>query len=198
MKTEKELKNLLMSIDRKGYPAYKQTKGEYAFDGYILSIDHVQGDPFASPSKVSVKINARTAGYPKEYYRDTHRRIALQDMLTRRFAREIARGDRHDAGSGKSGLILSSRPGQEILERTSCRIVPDTGEVIYRMEMGFPAFGRSINARGLIHMLYDQLPEYVDRALIYHKNEERKYLDTLYLADDQLAVRKAMEDMGPE
>ena len=54
MKTSLELRNHLKSIDHRGYPAYKDLKGQYDFKDYVLSIDHVQGDPFAAPSKVSV------------------------------------------------------------------------------------------------------------------------------------------------
>ena len=50
MHTAADLKDLLERIDRRGYPAYKDTKGAYRFPGYVLSIDHVQGDPFAAPS----------------------------------------------------------------------------------------------------------------------------------------------------
>ena len=66
MQTSTDLKNLLKRIDHKGYPAYKDTKGMYQFPGYVLSIDHVQGDPFASPSKVSVHVKGAAAGFPKE------------------------------------------------------------------------------------------------------------------------------------
>ena len=59
MQSSAELKTLLNRIDHRGYPAYKDTKGTYQFPGYILSIDHVQGDPFASPSKVSVRVGGR-------------------------------------------------------------------------------------------------------------------------------------------
>ena len=47
MKTSNDLRELLTRIDHKGYPAYKDTRGSYQFEGYVLSIDHVQGDPFA-------------------------------------------------------------------------------------------------------------------------------------------------------
>ncbi|MBO6146147.1 MAG: isopentenyl-diphosphate delta-isomerase, partial [Lachnospiraceae bacterium] len=77
MRSSDELKKLLIEIDHRGYPAYKQTKGEYRFKGYILSIDHVQGDPFASPSKVSIRVDGGTAGFPDDFYRKKHRRIAL-------------------------------------------------------------------------------------------------------------------------
>ena len=87
MQTSTELRNLLSRIDHRSYPAYKDTRGMYQFPGYVLSIDHVQGDPFASPSKVSVHVKGKTAGFPRELYKDTHQRIALQDELTRQFGR---------------------------------------------------------------------------------------------------------------
>ncbi|MBR1523148.1 MAG: ABC-ATPase domain-containing protein [Lachnospiraceae bacterium] len=196
MRTSEDLRKMLFDIDHRSYPAYKQTKGEYRFDGYVLSIDHVQGDPFASPSKVSVRVGAGMAGFPEDYYTASHRRVALEDDLTRRFAEAVRKNDRRDSGSGKSGLIASSRPGQEVLERTCCRVIPGSGEIIFRMEVGFPAFGRSINSKELIHMLFDLLPEYVKTALTYHEKEKSRYEDMLYLADDRLAIREALKEEG--
>ena len=46
MKTAMNLRTMLKQIDRKGYPAYKSLAGRYDFGEYVLSIDHVQGDPF--------------------------------------------------------------------------------------------------------------------------------------------------------
>ena len=42
-----DLKNKLELIHRKSYPAYKSLRGSYTFGDFVLSIDHVQGDPFA-------------------------------------------------------------------------------------------------------------------------------------------------------
>ena len=39
MKSSSNLKSLLKNIDRKGYPAYKNTQGTYDFGTYFLSID---------------------------------------------------------------------------------------------------------------------------------------------------------------
>ena len=64
MKQSADLKRLLTSIDHKSYPAYKDVRGAYDFNTYILSIDHVQGDPFASPSHVSVKIFTTDDRFP--------------------------------------------------------------------------------------------------------------------------------------
>ena len=80
MQTATDLRNLLARIDRKGYPAYKDTKGAYQFPDYVLSIDHVQGDPFAAPSKVSIHVRGSAAAFPPSLYRTPVQRIALQDQ----------------------------------------------------------------------------------------------------------------------
>lgn len=36
MKSAEELRSLLRQIDHKGYPAYKDTKGRYQFEGYVF------------------------------------------------------------------------------------------------------------------------------------------------------------------
>ena len=87
------LQTLLNRIHRKSYPAYKETKGIYQFDRYVLSIDHVQGDPFASPSKVSIRVLGKDARFPSILYDSYEKRIALQDYLTRKF-QAVLPGDR--------------------------------------------------------------------------------------------------------
>lgn len=147
MQQSTDLQNLLHSVHRKSYPAYKSLRGSYQFDHYILSIDHVQGDPFASPSHISVRISHKTAGFPREYYSDHVTRITLSDYLTRQFEKQVSRYTFRAKGSGKSGLISVSHCGQEILERTACEIT-EKG-ITARFFIGFPANGRTINATEL-------------------------------------------------
>ncbi|MBR1628034.1 MAG: isopentenyl-diphosphate delta-isomerase, partial [Lachnospiraceae bacterium] len=111
MYTDTELKRLLEEIDHRGYPSYKRTAGKWEFKGFTLSIDHVQGDPFASPSNVSVIVDGKRAAFPEEYYKDEHRRVALEDHLLRLFSRALPRqqGDRgahseaRSEGRGRGG-----------------------------------------------------------------------------------------------
>ena len=105
MKSAADLKQLLEHIDHRGYPAYKDIRGRYQFRGYVLSIDHVQGDPFASPSKVSVEISGKVSGFPQRLYENFERRIALQDELLRQFGHQAEKAAFKAKGSGKSGLI---------------------------------------------------------------------------------------------
>ena len=122
MQASAQLKELLHSINRKSYPAYKSLRGAYQFDRYILSIDHVQGDPFASPSHISVKLSHRDTGFPGEYYKDSLTRITLGDFLNRQFEQQVNHYTFRAKGSGKSGLISVSHCGQEVLARTACEI----------------------------------------------------------------------------
>lgn len=193
MQSAAELKQLLDRIDHRGYPAYKDTKGQYQFQGYVFSIDHVQGDPFASPSKVSVQVKGSTAGFPEELYKGRHQRAALQDEMTRQFYRAIQKYAFRAKGSGKSGLISVSKCGQEVLERTACEINPKNGDVKLRFEVGFPANGRTINARELEKIVFEFLPECVEQSLFYKNCDKKRVRSIIDLAEDQQYIRDELE-----
>ena len=196
MQTSAELRSLLSRIDHRGYPAYKDTKGMYQFPGYILSIDHVQGDPFASPSKLSIHVKGKTAAFPPELYKDRHQRITLQDELTRKFGRQAEQFAFKAKGSGKSGLIAVSRCGQEVLERTACRLNPENGDIVMRFEVGFPANGRTINARELEKILFDFLPSCVRDSLFYKNLNPKRLRELIDLAEDQQYIREMLPKLG--
>ena len=194
MNTATELRTKLRNIDHRGYPAYKELKGQYNFGDYILSIDHVQGDPFASPSRLSVLVKKEKAGFPAEYYDTPAKRITLQDHLTRLFGRWVAGGSFQAKGSGKSGLMTVSRCGQQVLERTTMRV--QDGDVTLRFEAGFPANGRTINARELEKMLFDILPDCVRKSLYYVKIDQEKLKQAIRLCEDQQYIRQSLSEKG--
>lgn len=194
MKSAAELQALLRQIDHKSYPAYKDTRGQYQFQQYVLSIDHVQGDPFAAPSKVSLIVPGKVAGFDKGCYGERHRRITFQDYLLRRMAAKIREYSFKAKGSGKSGLLGISQPGQEILERSACTVNPSDGQVTIRMEIGFPANGRTINAGELVKILFDFLPVCVKQTLLAASCPKDGLEKVLYLADDQLYIRQQLKE----
>lgn len=196
MQSEAELRSLLKRIAYKSYPAYKDTKGTYRFPDYILSIDHVQGDPFASPSKVSVRLEGKRAGFPKELYREDYQRIALQDELTRQFGRRARQFAFKAKGSGKSGLFSVSACSQEVLERTACSINPETGDVVLRMEIGFPANGRRISEGELEKILCNFVPDCVKHTLLYKNMDAKRLEEIAELAEDRQHIRRLLPRMG--
>lgn len=196
MMNENDLRQCLRRIDHKGYPAYKDTKGMYQFPDYQLSIDHVQGDPFAAPSKISIHVNGKQAAFQKELYNKPWKRIALQDMILRNIASEIKRYSFKAKGSGKSGLIGITNPGQEILDRSGCSIDAESGKLIVRMEIGFPANGRTINARELEKILFEFLPVCVKKTLYANAYDEKQLEDVANLAEDQYFIRQQLKEQG--
>lgn len=195
MKSSAELKKDILAIDHRGYPGYKGLRGRYQFKDHVLSIDHVQGDPFASPSHLSVHVDGHKAGFPKDYYQDDISRITLQDHLTRCFGRALAPFSFKAKGSGKSGLLSISHCGQQVLERTACEVSAD-GSVTVRFEAGFPANGRSVNAGELVKMLFQFVPEAAQIALFYNRLNKNALKAAIELARDQQFIREHLSEHG--
>jgi len=194
MMNSDELRRTLYRIDGRGYKAYKDIRGAYEFPDYTLFVDYVQGDPFASPSRVRVKVPQIQADFPEDTYANRSREIALRDYLTRMFYLASQRISRGRKGTGKSGLIAIDRPGQEILERTSAFV--DRGFVEARFVMGLPAFGRRIAGRQAVEMFFEELPQIV-RASLYFRNlnseELYRHVET---AEDADFIRKQLSEKG--
>lgn len=190
MKNSEELRQQLRSINRKSYPAYKGLKGLYHFGNYILSIDHVQGDPFASPSHVSIQISHRDAGFPVEYYKNTLTGTTLCDYLTRQFEKQISQYSFRAKGSGKSGLLTVSHCGQEVFSRTACEIT-EKG-ITARFFVGFPANGRTINATELEKILFDFLPVCIQKSFFYSSLNTKELQNYIELAEDQEFIRQTL------
>lgn len=195
MRTASELREQLKRIDHRSYPAYKELRGQYDFGDYILSIDHVQGDPFATPSRLSVLVSGSRAGFPAELFDTMPKRITLQDQLARAFGRAIQKGSFQAKGSGKSGLLSVSRCGQQVLERTALRIAGG-GAITLRFEAGFPASGRTIQAGELGKMLFTILPEGVRSSLFYERADREKLKRAVRLCENQQFIREKLEELS--
>ena len=190
MWTVGELQSTLRRINGKGYGAYKDTIGMYQFPDYVFSIDHVQSDPHAPPSKVSVRINSDVAGFPKELYRLPVQQVALQDELVRQFGRVVHRRQSQFRYPGPVHIV---RCCQEVLERTACHVDPQTGNVLVRFEIAFPARGRTVSAWELQTTLCEHLPEYVSAALYYRNLDAAGLKRIAELAEDQQVLRDTLD-----
>ena len=194
MKGSMELKNELFKIDGKGYKAYKALEGRYDFKKYVLSIDHVQGDPFASPSRVRVIIDNKVAQIPEELFDNKNKEIAVCDFLTRLFSKNIRNQSEKIFGSGKSGLIEISRCPQEILERTA--IIRNKNFFEVRFYVGFPARGRSVLARELEKIIFNIIPNIVESTFIYKNINKLALINRVKLMEDQCFIRENLKKKG--
>ncbi|SFQ37596.1 Predicted ATPase of the ABC class [Lachnospiraceae bacterium XBB1006] len=192
----KQLEKLLQETDHKSYPAYKRLAGNYRFPGFTLTIDHVQGDPFAAPSALHITLTKAQHQLPEAYYNTAHRCIMLQDFILRRFETVLRTYDRKAKGSGKSGTLSVTHPHQEVLNRSALQINPRTGELTVRFCVGFPAAGRTTLSMELRKILMDYLPDCVKKSLIVAALPSDSLKKALALSDDQQCLRKQLSDLG--
>lgn len=194
MRSAKDLRQLLEMIDHKSYPAYKETSGAWRFDKYVLCIDHVQGDPFAAPSRLHVELMGAAAGIPEALYDTREKKTAMEDYLLRRFYRQAGKYSFQAKGSGKSGVISVMHPGQEVAYRSAVEIDAKSGALLARFEVGFPANGRTINSRELIKILFQFLPQCVEQSLLYKNLDEKAAEAAVQLAAEQTSLRRQMKE----
>ena len=194
MATGADLETILRRIDGRGYKAYRAIRGRYDLGGFRFSVDHVQGDPFAAPSRMSVRLESGRAGFPDFLSASRTRRIALADFLTRAFhgaIRVTALGRR---GTGRSGLFEIDRGNQEVLEANS--VVIHRGYLEARFTVGLPAAGRSIRGRQAAEMLLSELPRIVQRSLFYARLPGEPLRRQIQVVEDQEALRNQLEERG--
>ncbi len=190
MKSVSQLKDTLNRIDRRGYKAYRDIQGEYCAGSMVIAIDHVQADPFAAPSRLRLIFERGNLDLPDP--RSELERVTLEDFLARRFRDAVKSGTSRGPGSGKSGAIQIDAGRQEVLERTACRVSPETVEL--RVSAGLPAQGRTILGRAADTLLTEQLPELARGACVLDQDAQREaryFLDTITDAD---AIRRQLQE----
>jgi predicted ABC-class ATPase len=187
MPSKEDLRKILARIDGRGYKAYKEIEGDYDFGEFRLLLDHVQGDPFASPSRVRLQVNQKYAGIPFSLFQNRTRAIALEDYLTREFAKAIRACARGNRGIGGSGRISVDFPGQEVLERTSCSVGKEMVEI--RLTMGLPAAGRTILGRQAEEMFFGEIPRIVEQSLLYSSLPSDQVGTHVEVVEDQEHIR---------
>jgi len=188
----KQLRKKLLALDGGSYKSYKAITGTYQYPDFELSIDHVQGDPFATPSRLSIRINSNHAGFPENLWHNSIRRIALEDYLGRAIKSAIKKHVKGRRGSGGSGEINISTSGQQVLVRNAVLIAPRSNPDIIeaRIVLGLPAQGRRADGKQAAVMFMDELPKVVDAALRYHNHEAQvvqKHVDSV---EDQETLRQ--------
>jgi predicted ABC-class ATPase len=194
MKGIDQLESTLRGLDGKGYKAYKGIKGAYRADGYILHIDHVQGDPYAIPSRFRAEVPGSSTALPEWTRSSSVRRRATADFINRRLADTLATaGER--SGSGKSGELRVLRPAQEVLARSALEVEPD-GAVRARFRVGLPARGRRIKGRTAADLVCDSLPDALRDALLFPSLDAASLRDHVATVEDAVALRDQLVDRG--
>jgi len=191
MNTVDALVDFLKGIDGQGYKAYKGLRGTWAFPDFALHVDHVQGDPFAQPSRVRVILPQEAAALEDDVLSSRSRRLGVASLLARRF-HEAAQGTMVRRGSGKSGIIEIETPGQEVLAQTAV-IVGDDGTVEARFRIGLPAQGRQARGHEAIALLTTDVPAVVSQSLRAGSVGRQDILEHALTNEDADALRAELD-----
>jgi len=191
----RKLKNTLQLINGKGYKSYKKITGIYQFANFSLSIDHVQGDPFAIPSRISIQVPTSNAGFPITAWTSKNnnpvRRIALEDYLGRIVKNNIQKFCKGQRGSGGSGIISIETNGQKSLLRNAIFIKQDIIEA--RLVIGLPADDRRVAGLQAQEMLFNELPAIIEQSLFYKNLSAQELIDSVNSAEDQDILRSKLK-----
>ena len=177
------LRAKLLGLDGRNYKAYKDIQGwDVEFARFSLRIDHVQGDPYAAPSRLRVFVPLDQAHLPAKALKNSARRRATRDFLARSF-RSSARPERD----------LSIEAGkQTVLERTACLLSGDDIELRFRLEL--PGRGRRIMGRRAAELLCSRLPEIVEQSLMSPHLNLEDLEQHCAVVEDQEALRAQLTD----
>lgn len=189
MKEASALFQTIQRIDGSGYKAYKDLEGSYRFERFVLHIDHVQGDPFATASKLRISL---AHDFPAWSYRNRSREVALRDFLARQFARQIPLVSRGEKSGAKGGTISIDKPGQEVLERTAVMLYGP--EVELRFRLSLPAFGRKIAGKQALAIFQQEIPALVEKSLFFAALEEASLQEHVEVNEDADALRAQLGD----
>lgn len=193
MGTLEQLANRLSRIAGRSYGAYKELRGEYEDGPLGIAIDAVQGDPFAAPSRLRVRLAMSAAAWPEALRAHRASVTALEDLIARRARRALTKSERV-RGSGKSGAIDIDGGGQKMLERTAVRLTETWVEL--RLRVGLPAAGRRVLGREAKRLLCSLLPELGQAALRYAAHDPEEVLRFVHTAENYAALRQALDAEG--
>jgi len=194
MRDQQALRSTLQRIDGVGYGAYKDIRGEWRFEDFALHVDHVQGDPFAAPSRLRIAVPTEVAAFPRALWSNPSRKTGLEDYLVRAVDRAIVRCSKGSRGSGKSGRFSVAEYGPCVLRRTAMRVGEDGVEAV--ISCGLPAAGRRVLGKQATAMLLEELPQVVAQGLRWSSLVQDDVYAHVRCTEDADALRAQLRSRG--
>jgi len=192
-----DLSHILERIDGRGYPAYREIRGRFDFGDFELHVDHVQGDPWAAPSRLRVRLPRESGGLLEELAATRVGALAVRDLLARRVRDAIGvdpdRGEEPDSRAHRGGIAIDAG-GQEVLERSAVVLGPSFVEA--RLEVGLPATGRRVRGRAATRLLCETLPQIVRRGLRLDATGADAAREFVACVENQEHVRAQLPELG--
>ncbi len=186
MADEADLRALLGRIDGRGYGAWKDLTGTWSLSGCTLTVEKVQSDPFAPPTRLAVAVPGGQAGLPTDLWDDADRRRGLADHLGR-----LLRARLSDTGAP----FQVDAGGQEVIDRTTTRIADD-GTVTVRCAVSLPDRRRRVRSGRVARWLCEDLPAAADDALRWAAIDQAAARRFVAVVEDAATLRRRLPELG--
>lgn len=122
---------------------------------------HIQGDPYARPSRLRLEVSLSHLGIAKEFWNEPTKALATADFLLRRLVAEFAASAEDEPKA--EGYAAIAPCGPEILRRNYCRIEND--RLVVLLAVALPGEGRKVNSALTIALLLQKIPDSLTAAL---------------------------------
>ncbi|HXP89406.1 MAG TPA: P-loop domain-containing protein [Fibrobacteria bacterium] len=149
----RKLRLYLRDLDGKPFGQLRKLSGTHPDRDLSLSIDHIQGDPYAPASRM--RLDLHPSFHPNMVLpADPFERLALEDLFLREFSARLP-SESLPAGDGPGGRVRTVRPDETIRPRSACAC---GRSLTLRFSFSFPAQGRRILSEPAAAVLADRVP----------------------------------------
>lgn len=185
------LRDKLLALEGKPVQPSLGLEGAYRFDRFVLHFDRMIGESPGVPLPLRVRIDQAEAQFPAALWGSRAGKVALEDFIARQWA-DAARKVGRTRG-GRPAFVIDVG-GQQMLQRTACRIAEDFVEV--RCGVFLPSEGRKIVAKAAQAVFLEDLPQVVDAALLYASQNPQAVQRHVQVAEDAEALRLQVAARG--
>ncbi|EEX94006.1 hypothetical protein VIOR3934_08656 [Vibrio orientalis CIP 102891 = ATCC 33934] len=179
-----QLTATLKKIEKQNYRAYQQIKGQYDFTDYTFFIDYVQGDPYASASRVRAVRPWSVTGLAWLRDQSDAYQIAARDFIARSFA---------DFAKQEQSIDIALT-GQTVLDSTAVLFTEQGIELRFRINL--PAEGRTVLGKKTDNILTFHLPKFIRRATLERELDKDALIKHCQIVEDQVAMRNQLDEKG--
>lgn len=193
MASEEVLRKTLRNADGKPFAKYKGLTNSFVTDGFELLIDEVQNDR-AGHSRMRARVPMRIAGFPEDTFSSASRKMALEDLIARRFWESARTHARSPIPKTDGGEVYIPRPGQEVIERGSITVTEHFVEACFTADL--PSTAGKVNATAAEELIFGRIHRIVCESMMFRAYKQSKLYNHIQTVENADHIRSALKGMG--
>ncbi len=193
MASEEVLRKTLKNADGKPFAKYKGIQNSFTLEDFEIFFDSVQNDR-AGHTSVRVRVPMAKAGFPEDTRSTDSRRMALRDLIARRFWESARTHARSPIPKMDGGEMFMPRPGQEILDRGSVAITEHYVEARFTADL--PCSGGKVNATAAELLIFGRIATVVSESMLFSAYKKPKLYGHLFTSENADHIRAGLRERG--